>query len=113
MNIVWESKERSVRDVLQELNKKRQIAYSTVATILRRLETKNLVTKNSTSMTFFYHPTISKEKYSKGIASTFIKNFISSFGSSGMSSFVESLEELPKEKREHLLKMLDKHVRNK
>lgn len=113
MNIVWEHKECSVRDVLVELNKKRQIAYPTIATILRRLEAKNLVAKNSASMTFLYHPAISKEKYSKGIASTFIKNFISSFGSLGMSSFVESLEELPEEKREQMLKILDKHVRSK
>jgi len=113
MNIVWEQKKCSVRDVFTELNKSRSIAYPTVATILRRLEAKKLVTKNSNSMTFFYTPKISKEEYSKGLASSFIKKFMQSFGDTAMASFVESLDELPKEKRNHFLKLFEEHDKNK
>jgi len=113
MNIVWEQKKCSVRDVFTELNKNRSIAYPTVATILRRLEAKKLVTKNSNSMTFFYTPKISKEEYSKGLASSFIKKFMQSFGDTAMASFVESLDELPKEKRNHFLKLFEEHDKNK
>src|SRR6266700_4117915 len=113
MNIVWEQKKCSVRDVFTELNKNRSIAYPTVATILRRLEAKELVTKNSHSMTFSYTPKISKEEYSKGLASSFIKKFMQSFGDTAMASFVESLDELPKEKRKHFLKLFEEHDKNK
>lgn len=113
MNIVWEHQQCSVRDVLIEISKKRKFAYPTVATILRRLEQKGLVVKNTSEMTFSYSPKISKERYSTGLASSFIKNFVQSFGNTAMSSFVVSLDDLPKEKREYFLKLLEQHDKNK
>src|SRR5260221_4251360 len=87
MNIVWECKECAVRNVLQELQKKRKIAYSTAATILRRLEQKKFVVKNTKEMTFFYSPKISKESYSKGLTQSFLKKQMQSFGNIAMASF--------------------------
>lgn|GEM_PF-767948 len=113
MNIVWERKECSVRDVLEELQKKRKIAYSTAATILRRLEQKKLVVKNSNEMTFVYSPKISKESYSKGLTLSFLKKQVQSFGNIAMVSFVETIDELPIDKREYFLKLLEDHDKNK
>ena len=113
MNIVWECNECSVRDVLENLQKKRKIAYSTAATILRRLEQKQLVTKNTKAMTFVYSPKISKESYSKGLTLSFFKKQVQSFGNIAMASFVETLDELPVEKREYFLKLLEDHDKNK
>ncbi len=113
MSIVWECKECSVRDVLNELQKKRKIAYSTAATILRRLEQKKLVVKNTKEMTFVYSPKISKEAYSKGLTLSFIKKQVQSFGNIAMASFVETLNELPVDKREYFLRLLEDHDKNK
>src|SRR5216683_1041133 len=113
MSIVWECKECSVRDVLNELQKKRKIAYSTAATILRRLEHKKLVVKNTKEMTFVYSPKISKEAYSKGLTLSFIKKQVQSFGNIAMASFVETLNELPVDKREYFLRLLEDHDKNK
>ena len=113
MNIVWECNQCTVRDVLTVLNKKREIAYPTVATILRRLEKKGLVTTNKKEMTFFYRPKISKVAYSKGLTTSFLKTQVSSFGSLAMASFVESLDELPEAERKHFLELLNKHGKNK
>ena len=113
MNIVWECNECSVREVLENLQKKRKIAYSTVATILRRLEQKKLVTKNTKAMTFVYSPKISKESYSRGLTLSFLKKQVQSFGNIAMASFVETLDELPVEKKEYFLKLLENHDKNK
>lgn len=113
MNIIWEHEKVSVRDVLVEINKKKNIAYSTVATILLRLEKKGLVRKNTNTMTFVYSPSISKEKYSKGIAASFIKKFVQSFGNTAISSFAESMDELSEEKREYFRTLLEQHDKNK
>ena len=113
MNIVWESNECSVRDVLENLQKKRKIAYSTVATILGRLEQKKLVVKNTKAMTFVYIPKISKESYSKGLTQSFLKKQMQSFGNIAMASFVETLDELPTDKREYFLRLLEDHDKNK
>ena len=113
MNIVWEHKKASVREVLVEISKKKKIAYTTVATILQRLENKELVSRHMITKTYVYSPKISKENYSKGLASSFIKRFVQSFGNVAMASFAESIDELPQEKRDYFLKLLDEHEKNK
>ena len=107
MDIVWELKECSVRDVVARLIKKRDIAYTTVATIFNRLEAKGLVKKYEHGKAYVYKPILSKKSYSKNLVQSFLHNFVSSFGDTAIASFVESIEELPKEKREYFLKLLE------
>lgn len=112
MIIIWEYKECTVRDVLTKLSKNREFAYSTVATLLRRLEAKKLLAKNSSSMTFMYYPKISKENYSKKLMASFIKDFLHTFGDTTIVSLADSINNLSNEKRDHFLKLLVKRSKN-
>ena len=109
MNIIWEYGHCSVRDVLERINKKKKLAYTTIATILQRLYDKGLVTRTNNEVVFYYSPKLSKENYSKNMARSFIAKFFNSFGDTAISSFAESIEELPKNKKEYFLKLLIKH----
>ena len=113
MDIVWDCKECSVRSVFEKLQKTKPIAYTTVATILQRLEIKGIVTKKEDEKAHVYKPKISKEAYSKSLATGFLEKFISSFGNLAISSFAESIEKLPKEKRDYFIKLLEEHERTK
>ncbi len=62
---------------------------------------KKLVIKNTKAMTIAYSPKISKEAYSKGLTLSFLKKQVQSFGDIAMASFVETLDELPTDKREY------------
>ena len=107
MDIIWELKECSVRDVLNKLNQNKSIAYTTVATLFNRLEAKGMIKKQEQGKAYVYKPVLSKKTYSKNIATSFLHNFVSSFGDAAIASFAESIEELPKEKREYFLKLLE------
>ena len=107
MDIIWEQKECSVRDVLNTLKKNRDIAYTTVATLFNRLEAKGLIKKHEQGKAYVYKPIVSKKLYSKNLVQSFIKTFVSSFGDTAIASFAESIEELPKEKRKYFLKLLE------
>lgn len=113
MNIVWKLKRCSVREVLEEVNKSKKLAYTTVATILQRLHDKGLVTRNGQGIAFFYSPKLTKESYSKNLASTFINKFFSSFGDVAITSFADSIESLPKNQKEYLLELLEDHDKTK
>ena len=113
MDIVWKYNECSVRSVYEELQKVKPIAYTTVATLLQRLETKGLVSKKEEGKAHTYKTRISKEAYSKSLATGFLDKFISSFGNLAISSFAESIEKLPKEKREYFLRLLEEHEHTK
>jgi predicted transcriptional regulator len=113
MNIVWELKACSVRDVLQKVNRSKELAYTTVATVLQRLYKKGLLTRNHKNFIIYYTPKLSKKDYGKNLVQSFINKFFSSFGNEAISSFAESIERLPKDKKIYLLKLLEKYDKNK
>lgn len=113
MDILWEHKNCSARDVLNRLQKERSLAYTTVATILQRLFDKGLVKRNDDKSGFIYSPKLSKESYSKNIAQSFLKKFIDSFGDTAIASFADSIDKLPEKKRKYFIEILEEHDKNK
>ncbi len=109
MNIVWDFQNCSVRDVLEKINQTKQLAYTTIATILQRLHEKGLVTRKGDGVVFLYSPKLSKETYSKNLAQSFISKFFNSFGDVGLASFAQSIDKLPKKKKEYLLELLEEY----
>lgn len=113
MDILWEHKNCSARDVLTRLQEERKLAYTTVATILQRLYEKGIVKRTEDKSGHIYSPRLSKESYSKNIAQSFLKKFIDSFGDTAIASFAESIDTLPEEKRKYFLEILEEHDKNK
>ncbi|OGH20763.1 MAG: hypothetical protein A3D74_05560 [Candidatus Levybacteria bacterium RIFCSPHIGHO2_02_FULL_37_13] len=113
MDIVWECNECSGRDVLTKLKKNRKLAYTTVATILQRLYEKGLLIRKEKRIGYVYSPKLSKERYGKSIAKSFLNKFIDSFGDTAIASFAEGIDGLPKKKRMQFLKFIEKHDKSK
>lgn len=113
MEIVWEHKNCFARDVLIILEKEKKLAYTTVATILQRLFDKGLLIRKEDKSGYIYSPKLSKEKYSKNIAQSFLKNFIDSFGDTAIASFADSIDKLPDKKRKYFLELLGEYDENK
>ena len=112
MNIVWNSETCSVREVLEQMRKEKELAYTTVATILTRLHDKGLLKRSEKNSVVYYSPKISRMEFSKKVAGSFFANFFQSFGDTAIASFAESIEELPKDKKEYFLKLLEKQNEN-
>lgn len=112
MNIVWSCGGCTVREVLEQIRKEKELAYTTVATILTRLHEKDLLKRVEKNSVMYYSPKISREDFSKKVAGSFFTNFFKSFGDTAIASFAESIEELPKEKKDYFLRLLEKHNEN-
>src|SRR2546422_8083515 len=56
MKILWQRGEATVGDVLGGLSGPNDLAYTTVATMLRKMEVKGLVTHRIEGRTFVYRP---------------------------------------------------------
>lgn len=63
MNILWKVAEGSVNDVLAHLRKGRELAYTSVSTILRILEQKGVVGSRKAGRGHVYFPLLAKEQY--------------------------------------------------
>lgn len=61
MNVLWERGEATVADVQAALDVERALAYSTVATVLSRMEKKGLVTHRVEDRVYFYQPAVTRD----------------------------------------------------
>ena len=113
MEIIWEEENCSVRDVLLKIKGEKKLAYTTIATVLQRLYDKGMLIRKVSKSGHIYAPKISKENYSKGIAKSFLKNFIDSFGDTAVVSFAEGIDKLPSQKRSYFLKLIKKYDKSK
>ncbi|MFD9942418.1 BlaI/MecI/CopY family transcriptional regulator [Nonomuraea sp. NPDC059023] len=64
MDRMWAyHKPAAVRDVLEDLRKDREIAYTTVMTVMDKLHTKGLLKRKPVGRAYVYEPVASKEAY--------------------------------------------------
>jgi len=72
MKVVWESESATVRDVYEALLENRKIAYTTVMTMMKILETKGYLRKTQQDRAFLYRPTRPKSQVVGGMLREFI-----------------------------------------
>ena len=65
MAVLWENQNASVSDVVDALKKRHRVAYSTVQTMLRILETKGYVKHEKVARAFIYEPIIDERQARK------------------------------------------------
>lgn len=107
MEIIWQSKGPiSVRTVTQNIQKKRQIAYTTVMTVMGRLVEKGLLKCKKEDKAYTYQPAYSKDRFLTRVSRQIIKNFIASFGETAVAHFAEEVNRLTPTKRKELKKLL-------
>ena len=72
MKIVWNRKSATVRDVYEVLLEQRQIAYTTVMTMMKILEKKKFLKKTQQDRAFVYQPVRPKEQ----VIRTMVQDFV-------------------------------------
>ena len=72
MKLVWERDSATVRDVYEALLERRKIAYTTVMTMMKILETKGYLKKRRQDRAFVYRPVHPKSQVIGGMIREFI-----------------------------------------
>jgi len=72
MKLVWQRDSATVRDIYEALLEHRKIAYTTVMTMMKILETKGYLKKTRQDRAFLYRPTHPKNQVIGGMIREFI-----------------------------------------
>lgn len=75
LEVLWKKKEASVRDVTEELSKKKPVAYTTVLTMFKVLDKKGLVHHRSEGRAFIYSAAISRSEARRQALENLLKSF--------------------------------------
>lgn len=107
MEVVWQKGcEVCVRDVLDALTTKRDLAYTTVMTIMGRLAAKKLLIKRKVGNAFFFKPSLTREEFTGRIVGGLIDDLLADFSDTALSHFIQRVGEKDRAVLEKLEKAL-------
>ena len=73
LQVLWERREASVADVHAELKPERGLAYTTISTMLRKMEVRGLVAHREEGRTFFYRALVAAEEVSRSVGTHLVE----------------------------------------
>ena len=112
MEILWEKKEATVRQIKDELSKdKENYAYTTIMTIMDRLYKKGILDRRKEGKGYIYFPRVSKEEFEKLVTEKVISDIVKAHPETAIAAFGGVIEELSEDEIKKLKEMIDKKVK--
>lgn len=104
MEEVWRAGSATVRDVMQALNERseKQRAYTTIMTILARLERKGVLERQKQGKGFVYTPRATRDEYLEVRAQAEVEALVAEFGEAALVHFAREVAKLDTDRREKL-----------
>lgn len=107
MEHVWRQPDATIRGVMQAINAshERQRSYSTIATIMHRLNDKGVLTRKRRRRTDVYAPAFSKQEYLAARAAAQVQAVVGEFGDVALVHFAREMDKLDPKRREQLRRL--------
>jgi len=100
MTVVWDRGEATVHDVKDSISKGRKPAYSTILTMMRKLEAKGYLEHDVRDRTYHYSAVISRQQAEHGLLGDMVQRLFGGSAALLVSSLVEHGQVSEKELRE-------------
>jgi predicted transcriptional regulator len=107
MEVAWSRVAVTVRDVVDALGTGRELAYTTVMTVMSRLADQGILCRERVGKTYIYRPACTREEFRAGIAGTIVNDLVVDFGDLALSQFVDALERADPARLERLRVFFD------
>jgi predicted transcriptional regulator len=107
MDEVWRRGEATVREVQEALNGRGEKvrAYTTLLTVMTRLDGKGLLVRRRAGRLDVYSPAISREAYTRARAEAEVAGLLEDFGDLALAHFARHVERLDAQRLEQLRRL--------
>jgi BlaI family transcriptional regulator, penicillinase repressor len=92
MERLWKRGSATVREVVEDLGRTRELAYTTVMTIMTRLHEKGLLERARAGKTYVYRPAFTREEHRERLSRGLVRGLVNEFGDVALAHFAEELE---------------------
>jgi predicted transcriptional regulator len=113
MECVWDLGAASVKDVHKCLLERREIAYTTVMTVMSRLATKGILVSVPQGRAFVYHAAAGREAFCAGVVKDFLSGMLGDADKHVLTHFVESVTEHDKDQLDLLAQIIEEKRRER
>ena len=107
MEEVWRRGRCTVRDVLDALNARSgvQRAYTTVMTVMHRLDGKGLLRRERAGRHDVYAATLGREEYARARAGAEVGALVDEYGDVALAAFARQMSRLDPKRREQIRRL--------
>ena len=105
MDRVWKRGTATVRDVVDDLARTRDIAYTTVMTVMGRLRDKGLLSRERRGKTYVYRALYSRDEHRVRVSRDLARGLVSQFGDAALAAFSAELDEVDADHRAALRRL--------
>jgi predicted transcriptional regulator len=109
MRVLWRLRRATVAEVQASLDADRPLAYSTLATILKRMEGKGVVRHVVEGRTFIYEPVVAANQVGYSVLNDLVENVFAGRPSELVSHLLES-HEMQGDELARIKHMIDEHI---
>jgi predicted transcriptional regulator len=92
MDVAWTRGPVTVRDVHAALDAARDLAYTTVMTVMSRLAEQGVLVRERAGKTYVYRPACTREEFREGISGAIVHDLVADFGDLALTQFVDAIE---------------------
>ena len=107
MDILWNRGDVTGREVLEEIEKTRPLALTTILTVMDRLLKKGLIKRKKRGGVFVHTPSISRDDFVRQVSEEVMQGILDISASSAASSFVDILYKTSPEEMDRLSRLIE------
>jgi predicted transcriptional regulator len=93
MEVLWREPGLTVNEVEERLQCKREIAHTTVLTILDRMHGKGYLRREKQGKAFVYEPSYTRQEFEQSVAQEVLGSLLGQFTEPALSAFVDLVGE--------------------
>jgi predicted transcriptional regulator len=108
MEVMWRRQRATVRDVQEELRRRRELAYTTVMTVMARLAEKGVLRRERAGRAHAYEVALSREAFVRDASERLVRSLIDDFGDVAVAAMAEELERVDPARLERLRRRVGK-----
>ncbi|MDQ2953087.1 MAG: BlaI/MecI/CopY family transcriptional regulator [Chloroflexota bacterium] len=105
MDLVWKRGPVTVREMVDDLGRTRDLAYTTVMTVMVRLHAKGLLLRDRNGKTYLYRAAFTQDEHRARISRDLARGLVSQFGDAALAAFSAELDGVDAQHRAALRKI--------
>ncbi len=106
MDVIWGKNETTVRGVLETLQKHKEVAYTTVMTLMDILHKKGHLTRKLVGKAYVYSPAQDKKTFQSMYVGRVVEELFDQYGEIAVNQFAAEIDSLPDKLKQRLKEKL-------
>jgi predicted transcriptional regulator len=107
MHVMWQTGQATVKQLVDTINHRRPIAYTTVMTVMARLTDKGLLRRTKEGKRYCYRTTQTKEQYLYQTSRNIVRSFVDDFGDLAIAGFLGEVGQIDAKRLEQLRNLVE------